>query len=74
MENRMTVEEAAAVLGCDTSQVRRLHRSGKLPGERIGKRVILLYADAVRAFADAARPKGGWPRGRPRKQPEGNKS
>ena len=71
MEGKMTVAEAAAAIGCDASQVRRLFRAEKLAGERVGRRLILLDAASVERYRDVTPEHGGWPRGKPRKPAAG---
>lgn len=63
----MTVEQAAAEIGCDASQVRRLFGAGRLTGERVGRRLILLDAASVQGYKATVPTHGGWRRGRPRK-------
>lgn len=65
----LTTGQVAARLGVDRRHVRRLHQQGKLPGRRVGPRVLVFARADVEAYAaEQARnpPKTGWPRGRPR--------
>jgi excisionase family DNA binding protein len=64
-ERGLTVAQAATVIGCNATTVRRLWREGVLAGERIGQRVLVLDAASVRAVA--ATPAAT---GRPRKGKE----
>lgn len=43
----LTVEEAAAKLGCDASTIRRRVRAGELAARRVGARLYLLDAASV---------------------------
>lgn len=61
----ITTEQAADHLGCTTDHVAWLVRHGRLPARRIGKRVLVVDADAVRTYA-ATRSRPGWPRGKRR--------
>ena len=62
----MTVGQAANVIGCHPSHVRRLIKSGKLKGvlRKAGESIVWweLESSSVRAYSK--RPQtGGWPRG-----------
>ena len=51
MERHMTVEEAAAYLGIDGSNVRHAIKRGRLPGARkIGRRLWVIPAVAVKEY------------------------
>jgi excisionase family DNA binding protein len=69
MEHEMTVKEAAAYIGCDQSQVRRLCKSGRLQSRRIGDRVLVVTRPSVEEYKASAQ-HGGWPRGKTRKPAE----
>ena len=62
----VTTKEAASILGCDTSQVRRLARDGVLHERILGPRFRVYERTEVERYA-ANRPKRGWPKGQPRK-------
>lgn len=50
MPRLLTTAEAAARLGIDDSQVRRLIRDGRLPAERFGARAYAIREEAVAAL------------------------
>jgi excisionase family DNA binding protein len=65
----LTVTEAAAVIGCNPSHLRRLIRRGRIPAtltqSPIGNYYTLAVAD-VRRYANKPQSRG-WPRGVSRK-------
>lgn len=72
MKRRLTVAEAAAVIGCSPSQVRALIRNGKLRAKRVptdnnqyGYEFRITRAQAEH-HRDNPNPQG-WERGKPRK-------
>ena len=62
----VTTQEAAELLHCDVSHVRRLARAGLLRERAITPRWRVYERASVEHYA-ANRPKRGWPKGRPRK-------
>lgn len=50
----LTVDEAAGRLGKTPATVRRWFNEGRLPGRRVGERVILVERASVEALAEAA--------------------
>lgn len=58
----MTVEQAAALIGCTPDHVRHLHQDGKLHGERIGRRLLIFRRADVESFKATPRHAGGRPR------------
>lgn len=54
----MTIAEAAAYLGVSVNTVLNRVRSGELPAERVGKRVLLIPNEAVIAAEAGPRPRG----------------
>ena len=62
----VTTAEAARIISCDVSQVRRLARAGLLSERAYGPRFHLYERADVERYA-ANRPTRGWPKGKPRK-------
>jgi len=62
----LTAAEAAARLGLSESRIYKLVKAGRLEAARVGERVWLLWARAVREFKRR-------PAGRPRKKATGKK-
>jgi excisionase family DNA binding protein len=67
MEDVVTIQQAARIIGCTERHVRLLAHQGKIASDRLGKHMLLLRRDSVEAFAASPRHAGG----RPRKAPEG---
>jgi len=59
--NSITVQEAATILGIDSSQVRRLIRRGTIKADRFGDKAWLVDPDSVNDYAQSPR-KVGHPR------------
>lgn len=63
----LSAAQVAERLGVDRSHIARLVKLGRLPAQRVGRSYVFRAGDVA-----AYQPKhGGWPRGRPRKRPEG---
>lgn len=57
----MTTDEAAVALGVTAPRIRQLCAAGVLSARRIGRRLLLIDAKSVEAYAINRRPVG-WPR------------
>jgi excisionase family DNA binding protein len=66
----VTTQEAADILKCDVSHVRRLARDGTLHERALGPRFRLYERAEVEHYA-THRPKRGWPAGKKRRSPAG---
>jgi len=66
MMAEITAAEAAAIIGVDASQVRRLLESGVLRGRLVNPRMWMVERRSVVSYAAKAPPTRGWKRGRPR--------
>jgi excisionase family DNA binding protein len=64
-DDLMTTAAAADKIGISRQHVQRLVKDGLLPAERVGKRLYLIPAAAVAAYA-APQTGRGWRRGRGR--------
>jgi excisionase family DNA binding protein len=49
-ERSLTVAQAAALLSCDPSTVRRLLKKGDISGHRIGKDGVRVFASSIAAY------------------------
>jgi len=65
MDNLITIEEAATLIGVSSTQVRRLVNAGILPVRRYGDRIRLIDEEAAKRYAASPR-RAGWPKGKPR--------
>lgn len=65
MEELLTVEQAASMLGMHPASVRRAILAGRLRGQHLSPRVLVLTRAEVERYRDTE-PKRGWPKGRPR--------
>ena len=70
MGETMSTEQAAQALGLSVSQVRRLARDGAIRSTQLSARVVVYDRDEIERYRRERR-RPGWPKGRPRKRPEG---
>jgi excisionase family DNA binding protein len=62
METRyLTVKEISGRLGISEARVKQIIRSGRLPAQRVGARLLLVLERDVEAFEQMPRDKGGRP-------------
>jgi DNA (cytosine-5)-methyltransferase 1 len=54
IEEYVTTEEAAEILGYSPKYIRRMLRNGKLPAEKVG-RLWLIHRDTVREYQEAVK-------------------
>lgn len=66
----MTVSEAATKLGVHRTTIWRWIEDGLLPSRRVGPIIVVKASDVERLAAVPPEQTRGYPRGRPRKQPE----
>jgi excisionase family DNA binding protein len=60
MENILTTEAAAMIIGVSQARIRKLIKEGRLPAEKIGRDLLLKETD-VKWFAENGRKKVGRP-------------